>query len=143
LIPEKLETTNQTPLARLLTFPPEARLCGTASTFGPAFRSRVSFFLAIAIKFSLIFAYSTRFLAFCGFTMFSGASALVFSPHRVQVVPSYHDDVSPPLRKMPSGILPITVGSERLAKIQRYLTLMSIALIRHVPVSQWSFCRAE
>ena len=34
--------------------------------------------------------------------MFSGASALAFSPHRVQVIPSYHNDVSPPLREMPA-----------------------------------------
>ena len=73
-------------------------MCGTA----PALRSRVSFFLTIAMKFTLISGSNARFLAFCGFTMFSGASALAFSPHRVQVIPSYHNDVSPPLRKMPA-----------------------------------------
>ena len=54
------------------------------------------------MKFTLISGSSARFLAFCGFTMFSGASALAFGPHRVQVIPSYHNDVSPPLRKMPA-----------------------------------------
>ena len=73
-------------------------MCGTA----PALRSRVSFFLTIAMKFTLISGSSARFLGFCGFTMFSGTSALAFNPHRVQVIPSYHNDVSPPLRKMPA-----------------------------------------
>ena len=59
-------------------------------------------FLTIPMKFTLISGSGVRFLAFCGFTMFSGASALAFGPHRVQVIPSYHNDVSPPLREMPA-----------------------------------------
>ena len=54
------------------------------------------------MKFTLISGSSVRFLAFCGFTMFSGASALAFGPHRVQIIPSYHNDVSPPLRELPA-----------------------------------------
>ena len=60
------------------------------------------FVLTIAMKFTLISGSSVRFLAFCGFTMFSGASALAFGPHRVQIIPSYHNDVSRPLREMPA-----------------------------------------
>src|SRR5262245_23718808 len=54
------------------------------------------------MKFTLFSGSSTRFLAFCGFTMFSCASALAFSTHRVQFILSYHNDVSPPLHKMPA-----------------------------------------
>ena len=57
-------------------------LCGTASAFKPAVRSRS--LLTIPMKSTLISGSSARFLGFCGFTMFSSASALAFSPNRVQ-----------------------------------------------------------
>ncbi len=52
------------------------------------------------MKSTPISASNARFLAFCGCTVLSVTSALALGPDRVRVTPSYHNDVSPPLRKM-------------------------------------------
>jgi hypothetical protein len=45
-------------------------------------------------------AFITRFLAFYGCSVLSVTAALALSPQRMQVTPSYHNDVSRPLREL-------------------------------------------
>ena len=44
--------------------------------------------------------FRARLLAFCGCSVLSVTAALALSPQRMQVTPSYHNDVSRPLREM-------------------------------------------
>jgi len=82
------------------------------------------------LKFTLISGSSARFLAFCGLTLFSDASVLALSPHRVQVIPSYHNDVSAPLREMPAWDITDHRQEREAAENPKIPNLMSIALSR-------------
>src|SRR6266850_1885461 len=43
---------------------------------------------------------SARFLALCGCGVFAVTSAFALGPNRIQITPSYHNDVSRPLREL-------------------------------------------